>query len=443
MSARLIVFDDHVADQWMPFALTRPIGDLLFGASSLASRAEAVLGLPCAGLLCDRLAAFDEAGCQPLLRSAANDGDAGTLYLCSRAVPDWSAHFEPPAKPALVRIAGESAGWWAPAGTPPPPRAFFEQPVDAAPAAAHEVDLPGHLLAHVWDLVTRNAEQIGKDWVGTARRSFASAARPRTSGPRVEVSDAPLGPVLTGGPVHIGPAAGLPYEIVGGDPKLLRVDPRNIAVEPYVLFDVSSGPIWLEQGVTIRAFTRLAGPAFVARSTSLLGGSISAVSIGPQCRIRGEVESSVILGYTNKAHDGFLGHAYLGRWVNLGALTTNSDLKNNYQPVRLWTPDGEVDTGEKKIGCFLGDHVRTAIGTMLGTGAVVGAGANVFGNGRPPRTIAPFTWGDTQDYDIERFLATAEIVMARRGAALTPALRELFRQAWKSSRPGSRAAPAP
>jgi UDP-N-acetylglucosamine diphosphorylase/glucosamine-1-phosphate N-acetyltransferase len=284
--------------------------------------------------------------------------------------------------------------------------------------------------------MTRNAEQIARDWVGTARRTPASVSRERaraTAGPRVEISDTPLGPVATGGPVHIGPSAELPWEIVGGDPKLVRVDPRNIAVEPFVVFDVSAGPIWLEQGVTIRAFTRLAGPAWVGRSTTLLGGSISSVSIGPHCKVRGDVEASVILGYSNKAHDGFLGHACLGRWVNLGALTTNSDLKNNYGTVRIWTPDGATDTGEKKIGCLLGDHVKTAIGTMLGTGTVVGAGANVFGPGRPPTLVAPFTWGDADHaWDIERFLATAGIAMERRGVALTPGVQDVLRRAWRA-----------
>jgi UDP-N-acetylglucosamine diphosphorylase / glucose-1-phosphate thymidylyltransferase / UDP-N-acetylgalactosamine diphosphorylase / glucosamine-1-phosphate N-acetyltransferase / galactosamine-1-phosphate N-acetyltransferase len=96
------------------------------------------------------------------------------------------------------------------------------------------------------------------------------------------------------------------------------------------------------------------------------------------------VEETVVLGYSNKAHDGFLGHAYLGRWVNLGALTTNSDLKNNYGTIRMWTPGGETDTGLIKLGCLLGDYVKTGIGALLNTGTVVGAGSNLFGT-RPCR----------------------------------------------------------
>jgi UDP-N-acetylglucosamine diphosphorylase/glucosamine-1-phosphate N-acetyltransferase len=227
----------------------------------------------------------------------------------------------------------------------------------------------------------------------------------------------------------------IPCEVIGGDPKLVRIEPRNAAIEPFVLFDVSAGPIWIEQGVTIRAFTRLAGPAWIGRSTTILGGNVSASSIGPHCKVRGEIEATVIHGYSNKAHDGFLGHAYVGRWVNLGALTTNSDLKNNYGTVRIWTPDGETDTGEKKIGCLLGDHVKTAIGTMFGTGTVVGAGANVFGAEPPPKYVPPFAWGNPDvAWDLDRVLQAAEIAMGRRDVPLTPGLRNVLQNAWRAAR---------
>jgi UDP-N-acetylglucosamine diphosphorylase/glucosamine-1-phosphate N-acetyltransferase len=436
VNAQLVVFDDAHAAKWMPFADTRPVGDLLFGAFSLAGRMEAVIGVPLAGFLCgDRLQGFDEPGTKPVLERAPANAPAGTLYLCSRVVPDWTAKFEPDSRPALVRVGGEPMGWWAPPGSAPPPDAFFHHPSEATPGAAREVDLPGQILARVWELMTRNADQILKDWVGTARRDGSGRSAQRRMGPRVEISDAPLGPAMTGGPVPLGEMGDIPCEVIGGDPKLVRIEPRNAAIEPFVLFDVSAGPIWIEQGVTIRAFTRLAGPAWIGRSTTILGGNVSASSIGPHCKVRGEIEATVIHGYSNKAHDGFLGHAYVGRWVNLGALTTNSDLKNNYGTVRIWTPDGETDTGEKKIGCLLGDHVKTAIGTMFGTGTVVGAGANVFGAEPPPKYVPPFAWGNPVDaWDLERFLQAAGTAMGRRDQQLTPGLRNVLQDAWRAAR---------
>jgi UDP-N-acetylglucosamine diphosphorylase/glucosamine-1-phosphate N-acetyltransferase len=166
----------------------------------------------------------------------------------------------------------------------------------------------------------------------------------------------------------------------------------------------------------------------------LLGGSFTAVSVGPACKVRGELEETIVLGHSNKAHDGFIGHSLIGRWVNLGANTTNSDLKNNYSSVRVWTPAGERDTGERKIGCFVGDHAKTAIGTLLNTGTVVGPGANLFGSGMPPKYVRPFSWGGGLAlHDLARFLDTARVVMERRGESLSAGSERVLRAVWQQS----------
>jgi hypothetical protein len=144
------------------------------------------------------------------------------------------------------------------------------------------------------------------------------------------------------------------------------------------------------------------------------------------------------LGYTNKAHEGYIGHAYIGSWVNLGALTTNSDLKNNYGEVRVHTADGPVDTGLIKVGCFLGDHVKTGIGTLLPTGCVVGVGSNLFGGLMAPVHVPPFSWGSGDplaEYEIERFLDTAALAMSRREMSLEESHQMLLRRAWERTRP--------
>jgi UDP-N-acetylglucosamine diphosphorylase/glucosamine-1-phosphate N-acetyltransferase len=168
-----------------------------------------------------------------------------------------------------------------------------------------------------------------------------------------------------------------------------------------------------------------------------LGGSVGNVTIGPSCRVRGEISNSVLLGFVNKAHDGYIGHAYIGSWVNLGAFTTNSDLKNNYGTVRVHTGGGAVDTGLLKVGCFLGDHVKTGIGTLLPTGCVMGAGSNFFGGGMAPPNVPPFSWGSAdglEKYDIDRFLDTAAVAMSRRGVTLEEDGRTLLRRAWERTR---------
>ena len=212
----------------------------------------------------------------------------------------------------------------------------------------------------------------------------------------------------------------------------------GVQLEAGVHLDASDGPIRLSAGAHISAFTRLAGPTFVGPDTHVLGGSLGSVTIGPACRVRGEVSSTVLLGYVNKAHEGYLGHAYVGKWVNLGALTTNSDLKNNYGVVRVHTPEGSVDTGLIKIGCFLGDHVKTGIGTLLPTGCVIGVGSNLFGGVMAPLHVPAFSWGmgeNLEEYDIERFLDTAALAMSRREISLEEAARTLLRRACELTRP--------
>src|SRR5690606_34507658 len=343
---------------------------------------------------------------RPVLAPDGIPADRGVVYLVSRAVPSWSAapiHY--PDHPALLRIGGEAAGWFAPAGSPPPPREFFDDPARHAPSAP-EIALDGFLLERIWHLVTHNAEQVARDIAAL----FPAADRP----------ELPPG-------VHV----------VGDAPLILGA---GAEIEPGAVIDLRHGPVWLDEGASVAAFSKVSGPSYIGRGTAILGGPVAAVSIGPVCKVHGEVEESVILGYSNKAHDGFLGHSYVGCWVNLGALTTNSDLKNNYGSVRIWTPAGEVDTGELKLGCFIGDHVKTAIGTLLNTGTVVGAGANLFGGGIPPRYVPPFAWGGNDPsavYEVERFLESAEMVMGRRNIPLGDGQREMLRRAWQRSRNGS------
>jgi UDP-N-acetylglucosamine diphosphorylase / glucose-1-phosphate thymidylyltransferase / UDP-N-acetylgalactosamine diphosphorylase / glucosamine-1-phosphate N-acetyltransferase / galactosamine-1-phosphate N-acetyltransferase len=331
----------------------------------------------------------------------AGGGASGVVEDVFSGVPSATREDSRP-----VMVGGEVCGWYSPASTDRPSAELLADPTAYALEGRDPVHLPGRVLRHAWELVTQNAEQVTRDI--EALFPMAGASRP---------------------PLEVLRIGSAPF-VVGDD----------VLVEPGVVLDLREGPIWLDDGVKIQAFTRLAGPAYVGRGTTVLGGALAEVSIGPQCKVRGEIEAAVILGYSNKAHDGFLGHAYLGRWVNLGAMTTNSDLKNNYGSIRLQLADGEVDTGEMKLGCLLGDHVKTAIGTFLNTGTIVGAGSNIFGAAPPGRWTPPFSWGTTdpaQEYDLSRFLATAEAVMARRNVRLSSGQRELLRQAWQRGRRSS------
>lgn len=206
---------------------------------------------------------------------------------------------------------------------------------------------------------------------------------------------------------------------------------KNGRIDAFVVLDARKGPIYIDENVKIQSFTRIEGPSYIGMNSVLLGAKIrEGTSIGPFCRISGEVENSIFSGYDNKYHDGFLGHSYVGEWVNLGAMTTNSDLKNNYSNIKVVLNGKEVDTGLIKVGSMIGDHVKTGIGTLLNTGINIGFGSNIFGGGMVKEKFVPsFCWGGVQgftEYKLEKMINTAEIVMKRRGVKLTSKEKKLF-----------------
>jgi len=403
-----ILFDDERARDWIPFSVTRPAGELLFGCLTLRERSERFWGEACVGHVTDpRLDGFADPGAAQVLdsyaRASAIGADTGALRILfsSRAIPDF-VPAPPVDKPAVLTIQGQIVGWILPGGTDPPSESDLLNPDDSA-VGLPQVEIPGRVLANIWDLMAGNGEQV---------RSDVPALFPESRF------------TLTEG-VHV---TGTERVSLG----------ENVRLEAGVHLDASDGPIRLSDGVHISAFTRLAGPAFVGPDTHVLGGALGNVTIGPRCRIRGEISSTVLLSYVNKAHDGYVGHAYVGSWVNFGALTTNSDLKNNYGSVRVHTTEGTVDTGLIKVGCFLGDHVKTGVGTLLPTGCVVGVGSNLFGGLMAPVHVPPFSWGSgnrLEEYEIERFLDTTSLVMSRRNVSLDEGGRALLQQAWERTRP--------
>jgi UDP-N-acetylglucosamine diphosphorylase / glucose-1-phosphate thymidylyltransferase / UDP-N-acetylgalactosamine diphosphorylase / glucosamine-1-phosphate N-acetyltransferase / galactosamine-1-phosphate N-acetyltransferase len=405
VTRRLWLVEDEEAARWHPFSLTRPVGELLFGTCLLRERTARAVGLPVAGTLAPAaLEGFTEEGTPPVVTPDAVPLDEPRILISSRvAFPLSGSQVErvraalasaPDDRVSRLTVDGRGAGWLLPPGR--------TEPGDAGPRPPG-IALPGRILDAPWALVAWNAAEI---------RADLAAAPPGTW--------------------RLVPDAGV---TILGDHAVTRGE--GAVAEPGSVLDAREGPIHLSERVRVGPFTHLRGPAFIGRGTTLLGGSIGAVSIGPECKVRGEVEETVIVGYTNKAHDGYLGHAVVGRWVNLGAFTTNSDLKNDYGPVRVPRGAGdEVDTGLLKVGVFLGDHVKTGIGTLLNTGSVVGAGSNVFGGAMPPKWVPPFSWGagsELAPFRLEAFLETAEKAMARREMTLTPGLRAFLSGAWERS----------
>jgi UDP-N-acetylglucosamine diphosphorylase/glucosamine-1-phosphate N-acetyltransferase len=271
-------------------------------------------------------------------------------------------------------------------------------------------EISARKVRHIWDFIELNPEQITKDFERLTSE-------------------------ITGG--LVSPDAVVDDRCLIHAPERVRIT-EAARIDGQVVIDARGGPVYLDSGVIVEPHTRIEGPCYIGEKTMLVGGKIrEGCSIGPLCKVGGEVEESIILGYSNKFHDGFLGHAYLGEWVNLGALTTNSDLKNNYGTIKVDLGYGQVDTGIVKIGSFIGDHVKTGIGTMLNTGITIGFATNIFGAGlTADKYVPPFCWGNTGsyvEYQLEKAVATARVVMERRGVKFTELDEQVFGNIFKES----------
>jgi UDP-N-acetylglucosamine diphosphorylase/glucosamine-1-phosphate N-acetyltransferase len=377
----LYLLEPAVGPAWAPFQDARPVSELRAGAWLIRERWEAVAdGETRAIFGPDHLQAFVEDGVPPVRTGAPVTGPA----LVGRA--DFAPSGVPPelGKDA-ARLVNEEAtvGWWVPAGQ-------TWSGADDSPDEA--VPIEGMQLHGAFDLVTALEHLLVPD----VQDFLQEHGEPF-----------PDGCVLVGDPGEV--------MILGS------------LVEPGVVFDTRRGPIVLEQYVYVRSGTRLEGPLYVGPGTELLGGSIGWSSVGPRCRVRGDVSSCVFMGYANKAHDGFVGHSAFGRWVNLGAGTITSNLKNTYGNVRLEVGADRVETGRQFMGTLMGDHAKTAIGTLLPTGAVIGAGANVFGRPNPPKQVPSFAWGlDGGRMSEDGFLTVARRVLPRRQVEVTDAVAAML-----------------
>ena len=200
-------------------------------------------------------------------------------------------------------------------------------------------------------------------------------------------------------------------------------------IESGVVLDARKGPIYIGEETYVESFSRIEGPTYIGRGTRIFGAQIRPnCSIGEVCRIGGEVEASIFHAYANKRHYGYVGHSYIGEWVNLGAGTTNSNLKNTYGEIRMKINNTKINTGKIFIGCFIGDHVKTAIGTLLFSGRRIGVSSHLYGLIK--RDIPSFTAcfnDDMIEIYLESAVETARRVMRRRGKELSQCYENMIR----------------
>jgi UDP-N-acetylglucosamine diphosphorylase/glucosamine-1-phosphate N-acetyltransferase len=394
---KLVLFDLVTPKRlhFHPLALSRPIWELRCGLGTLADKLVAALGSAPAGCFVPPyMAASYRAKTAWKVNAPAVLAD-DDLMLVSGRVKAASLNMQ--AGPSEVHAGEDGEVLYARIAAADLARAPRGD-IDALLAWARQSLPPAaarpETWNYIWELVQANGKCIADE--------FASQGRCGVEGKIEEPS------AIRGSRKDVFIAAGA-------------------LVHPMVVIDASNGPVVIDEGAEVHPFTRIEGPCYIGKKTILLGAKCrEGNTIGPMCRVGGEVQESIIQGYSNKYHDGFLGHAYVGEWVNLGAFTTNSDLKNDYSNVTV-VLDGKasIDTGSMKVGSMIGDHARTSIGTLFNTGAYVGAMSLIVATGRPlPKFIPSFAWflDGTVNEGIykDRLFAAAKVAMSRRKCAWTP-----------------------
>jgi len=410
---RLILFDCDTPKRvnFNPIALSRPIWELRVGMTSLADKLVAkVAPANVACFVPEYMAESYRTKTDWKVNDLSVLAGEDLLMLDPRVRADG---FEVPCKGASqVGLDSEGAILWARITADDAAKlnansieAFLADAAEKLPAAA--CDLP--TWNYTWDLVLDNPAQITADFAAAGRRGVDGTVEQ-------------------------------PGGIRGSDKDIYVA--AGATVHPMVVLDAENGPIYIDEGAEICRFTRIEGPCYIGREAILLGAKCrEGMSIGPVCCVGGEVEESIIHGHSNKYHDGFLGHAYVGEWVNLGALTTNSDLKNDYSDVTVvLNGKSSVNTGSTKVGSLIGDHTKTAIGVLFNTGSYVGAMSMLLGTGKPlPKFLPSFSWyvegAVTKGYGKGELYKTAAAAMSRRGSQWTPAEEAMWEAVYERTAP--------
>lgn len=406
---KLVIFEDDTFSNFYPLSLTRPVFALRCGASSLAEKIEAKVGRKADVLLVRHyLATVTARDSQTVTNSLESVAGEGALFVNGRVLatnavklslegPDEAAYCGDTL--VYLRASAEALKHTcdpALCGQP----SCVEKIVDDLNKI--KIDVP--LIDYPWNLVDHNPEIITADFHAT-------------------------GKVGIEGEMH-------PSSVIFGDEKLVYIA-KGAEIHPFVTIDTHGGPVTIESGTEVHPYTRIEGPCYIGRDSIVLGAKIrEGCSFGPVCRIGGEIEESIIHGYSNKYHDGFLGHAYVGEWVNLGAQCTNSDLKNDYSTIEVKINGKMVDSGSTKVGSIIGDHVKTGIGTLLNTGAVVGTMCLCMSAAGPlPKYIPSFAWFVngfiSKGFGFKKLLETAAIAMGRRNKEFTADDRAVLEHAYE------------
>lgn len=403
----LCLFEDDRTRHLFPLTRVRPVYDLRIGRRTLAERLFESFDAP---VVLHSRAAVADVTCQEYDRLVNHlPGEVDVLFVNGRwfaeegDLLDAIRRAARPGEPGRVFVQGEDvvAAWVPRAGASLVKEDFLsaetfgsmrEEKVDAA-----------RMVARLWHPLDLLEEALRSDF-------------DRATG---------------GYNVFERPGADISDGVLLSSAERILVGPRA-RIRPGAILSAEEGPIHIDHDAVVFEGAVVRGPCYIGPHSQVkMGAKIEIVCAGPWCKIDGDVHDSIMHSYANKAHAGFFGHAYMGRWCNVGAGTNNSNLRNDYGPVSVYNPvaqDFEA-TDRQFFGLIMGDHSKCGINSMFNTATVVGISCNIYGTGFPPRHIPSFSWGTPdhlEEYRLEKALRVAEAAMARRNVPLTKVDRALL-----------------
>lgn len=377
-----ILFDGNVRNRLLPFTFTRPVADIRVGILTIREKWEHYLGFTTTTLTEDYLSSrfsFLELKNNIFINSSFFPTE--NIANIVKGLTENQALFYQDEPIAFFATEGQEVNF---------------DTFDVISYTHHDV----RRIENTWDIFSMNGEAIKRDFKMLTENKIS---QPIPEGVWVK-------------------------------------NPENVFIEEgaeinFCTLNASEGPIYIGKNATVMEGALVRGPFALCEGAALkMGAKIYGdTTVGPHSKVGGEVGNSVIFGYSNKGHDGFLGNSVIGEWCNLGADTNTSNLKNNYAEVRLWNyeTEGFARTGLQFCGLMMGDHSKCSINTMFNTGTVVGVSANIFGSGFPKNFVPSFTWGGATTYKTEKAFEVAKMVMARRGIEFTEEDAEILRHVFE------------
>ncbi|WP_170245685.1 putative sugar nucleotidyl transferase [Fodinibius salinus] len=398
---QICFFEDDRCDAFQPLTLTRPVDNLRIGIDTISEKWKKALGTSAKSrLLRTELAEVFSRG-----KIASNES---CLWINSRYLP--SDNLVERIKDLgdgqclkhnktiiAARVTGSDSKLWHKKNSPNFSNLFVLESPDFTS------------ITHLWDLLQLNGQEIEQD---IARYTIPKPSSGTKAG-NVELQH----------------------------PENIYIQ-EGATIESGCVLIADDGPIFIGRNATVMAGTHIRGPAAICKDAVIkMGAKIYGnTTVGPVCKVGGEVNTTIFHSYSNKGHDGFVGHSLIGQWCNLGADTNTSNLKNNYSSIRInkWSDRQEIETGQQFLGTIMGDHCKTAINTQLNTGSMCGVCCNIFSADFPPKLIPSFSWVGSnviQTYKLDKAFEAMEAMMLRRDVPLTDEYRQMMTQIFESRTP--------